>query len=319
MCINDRKKPSPHTVVDEKSLNLSFWNIHGYKSSLIGDKFSDNEFLNIFRDDHIVGLVELHTESKPSMSGFKLIKQKIRKKLHKGPKISGGLALFVKSEYAHLVKPVKNDNEDSIWVKVSKEGTDSLSDLYIGTLYLSPARDETGKNEGRASLEVFFNEIRKFKEKGTVIAQGDINAHTSTLPDYLESDKTDEEMGIKNYAKPLSRNSEDKKPPNERGKHFVDLCKAYDMLIVNGRKTGDIFGKYTSFQWNGARVVDYVLSERVQQHNILDFKVGPFRPWLSDHCPLHYSISLKNDIEPKEDDKGKDSPTRFHCFIKTKA
>ena len=161
---------------------------------------------------------------------------------------------------------------------------------------------------------MFFQEIRKFKEKGTVIVQGDFNAHTNNFLDYIENDKTDEEMGIENYDKPLSRNSEDIKPPNERGKHFLDLCKAYDMLIVNGRKTGDIFGKYTSFQWNGARVVDYVLSERAHQQKILDFKVGSFRPWLSDHCPLHYSVFLNYDIELKqrEGDEGNESPDRFH-------
>ena len=61
-------------------------------------------------------------------------------------------------------------------------------------------------------------------------------------------------------------------------------------------------------------MVDYVLSERSQLQKILDFKVGSFRPWLSDHCPLHYSISLKRDIiEPKQkekDDKVIDSPAR---------
>ena len=70
------------------------------------------------------------------------------------------------------------------------------------------------------SLELFFQEIRKFKEKGTVIVQGDFNAHTNIFLDYIDNDKADEEMGIENYDKPLSRNSEDKKPPNERGKHF---------------------------------------------------------------------------------------------------
>ena len=121
-------------------------------------------FLNLFRDDHIVGLVELHTDSKPSMSGFKLIKQKIRKKLHKGPKISGGLAIFAKLEYAHLVKPVQNENEDSVWVKVGKEDTGAITDLYIGTLYLSPAWEENENKMKKIENNVFRVVFSRNKE-----------------------------------------------------------------------------------------------------------------------------------------------------------
>ena len=76
---------------------------------------------------------------------------------------------------------------------------------------------------------------------------------------------------------------------------------------------GDIFGKYTSFHWNGSRVVDYVLSESSQLQNIPDFKVGSFRPWLSEHCPLHYNISLKRQLKPlqRENENCTDSPDRF--------
>ena len=111
-------------------------------------------------------------------------------------------------------------------------------------------------------MESFFQEARKFKDVGRVKLQGDFNAYTSNLPDFIEGDKTDRDMGIEIVSTPIPRNSEDSKCTNERGKDLLDLCKASDMLIVNSRKSGDIFGKYTSFQWNGSRVVDYVISER---------------------------------------------------------
>ena len=107
-------------------INLTFWNIHGY-IKLIGNKFSDKEFLDTFLDTHIVGLAELHINSTPIMPGFTLIKQKIRNKRHKGPKIDGGLALFAKTEYAEMITPVSNENEDSIWVKIRKEDTGELT------------------------------------------------------------------------------------------------------------------------------------------------------------------------------------------------
>ena len=65
--------------------------------------------------------MELHTSAKPSIEAFKLVKDKIRKKIHKGPKI--GIAVFVKKELANMVKYVANNCEDSIWVKLCKEAT----------------------------------------------------------------------------------------------------------------------------------------------------------------------------------------------------
>ena len=61
-----KEKPNP-PITGVEHLNLTFWNIHGHRSKLIGNKFSDDEFLNIFRNDHIVGLAELHIDSAPNM------------------------------------------------------------------------------------------------------------------------------------------------------------------------------------------------------------------------------------------------------------
>ena len=99
-------------------------------------------------------------------------------------------------------------------------------------------------------------------------------------------------FGIEICGQPLLRNSEVRKPLNKSGSCLLDLCKSHDFLIVNGRKAGDIFGKYTSFQWNGCRVVDYLLATSVDFDKITKFKVGEFYPWLSDHCPIYYSIPL---------------------------
>jgi hypothetical protein len=58
--------------------NVLFWNIHGQNTKLKGNKFTDIEFLNVCKDFDVLGLAELHTNSKPSIKGFKLIKDKIR-------------------------------------------------------------------------------------------------------------------------------------------------------------------------------------------------------------------------------------------------
>ena len=34
-----------------------------------------------------------------------------------------------------------------------------------------------------------------------------------------------------------------------------------DFRITNGRKLGKIFGKFSSMQWNGGAVVDYIITQ----------------------------------------------------------
>ena len=66
-----------------------------------------------------------------------------------------------------------------------------------------------------------------------MLLQGDFNAHTRNNDDFLTYDKSDEMFGIVNCEKPLMRNSDDRKPINERGSCLLDQCKTHTFLIVN--------------------------------------------------------------------------------------
>ena len=204
MCGIGKYTQTPQISLPERKL-INFWNIHGQFSKLLGDKFRDDEFLKICNSYDILCLAEIHTISTPNIS-FKLLKQKTRKKIIQAPKYRGvGLAVFVKKDMSNMVTPLNNCHEDSIWIKVKKEESGEVKDIYIGTAHISPS-DKTNKN---VSLEKLFEEVQVFQEKGIVFVQGDLNARTSTSPDYIIKDKTDENFCIENHEKPLSRNSED--------------------------------------------------------------------------------------------------------------
>ena len=279
-----------------KPLKCTYWNINGYKSKIVGNKLEDPKFLNIISTSDIVGLAELHSDQDVSIPGFKCVKQKIREKKFKGPKIAGGLGVFVKTGIDHLVQVVPNKNDDSIWIKLKKSATGDSEDIFIGTYYVSPPNAKNPKTKD------FFtslnDEILSFKKKGVVIVQGDLNARTGNEKDYIEYDKFDDETGILISHNQYARNSEDQ-VTNSRGKELLDVCKLNDFLILNGRKIGDLFGSYTSHQWNGSSVVDYVLLPNNFTSRISNFSVGRLVPWLSDHCPLHTTI-LINELKLKK-------------------
>ena len=102
------------------SLRCAYWNIHGYKSQIVGYKLYDPEFLETISDTDTVGLGEIQSEGEVSVSGFVCKKQKIRGTKFKGPKIAEGLGVFVTKDMEHLVQVVPNKNEDSIWIKLKK-------------------------------------------------------------------------------------------------------------------------------------------------------------------------------------------------------
>ena len=56
-----------------------------------------------------------------------------------------------------------------------------------------------------------------------------------------------------------SRSNEDK-IINQQGKALIELCKAVDLKIINGRYGDDRdIGSYTCYKYNGKSTVDYVL------------------------------------------------------------
>ena len=204
-----------------------------------------------------------------------------------------------------------NKNEDSIWIKLKKDHCKESKDIFIGTYYVSPANNK--KSSKKIDFFTTLNEeINLYRKKGVVLVQGDLNARTGSEKDFIEYDKFDEVFGIENHSNQNMRNSEDQNI-NPRGKELLDLCKLNDILIINGRKIGDLFGSSTSHQWNGSSVVDYFLAPIAFFPKISNFSVGQFVPWISDHCPIHITIVI-NELKATEiilDKKLENAPPRF--------
>ena len=298
-------------------LKYGFWNIEGHNSKVIGNKLIHKDFLEHVGNRDIVGVTETHIHNLTLdglfIPGFTRIHYSNREPNSKG-KGSGGIALFCKHRIVKYVTPVKKSNQDVIWVKIGKEicGVD----VYLGTVYYSPI----GKKENISNkFQTLSDEILFFQGKGRVILQGDFNAHTGTKEDTINADKFDQDAELgENFTLP-SRNSEDSSPTNIRGEEMLELCKSHNLIILNGRKTGNPWGKLTSFQWNGSALVDYVLASIDLYNDITSFKVGDYSPWVSDHCPLLFEMTPKNVLKEDKMEKLGELPKAFILSLEDRA
>ena len=284
--IEDSTRPEP--------LKISSWNLNGYKSKRIGEKFLDQDFLNEIKNDGLVGIVEtkVYDEIKDVLSipGFVLLSYKNRPFNKKSKRGDGGIAVFIKENLCKYIVTQKSDNPNSVWVKIEKEFSGEADDIFKGTVYFVP---HTSNSDDVNKLRDLEEEIFKFSQRGKVMLQGDFNARSGAERDYILPDKSDL-MSNTPPQEIRNRNSEDMGKVDNRGKELLDMCKSTGMVILNGRKMGDFFGKYTCFRYNGSSVVDYVLINDGLYDQIELFKVGNFIPWLSDHCATHFQIKFKN-------------------------
>ena len=116
-------------------------------------------------ESDILGLAEIHSEEKVFVPGFNLIKQKIWEKKFKGPKVAGGLAIFVREELVPFVQVIPNTKENSIWIKLGKKSRCEKEEIFIGTFYVSPP-NKSQKAQNIDFFTEFNEEINLFNSKG---------------------------------------------------------------------------------------------------------------------------------------------------------
>ena len=137
--------------METSTLRCLYWNIHGISSRILGEKNEDPEFLKIISSSDIICISELHASKTISIPGFYLKKQKFRAKKHRGPKIGGGIAVYINQNLANNFRLIQNENDDSIWIR--SLGTD---ETILGFYYCSP---DYGNSD---FFEVVNSEIEKF-------------------------------------------------------------------------------------------------------------------------------------------------------------
>ena len=84
-----------------------------------------------------------------------------------------------------------------------------------------------------------------------------------------------------------------------------------DLNIVNGRKSGDLFGEKTCFRWNGSSLKDLVICSSSLFRTIGYLQVVEFLPWLTDHCPASLSFNVNTMVMQNTKIKLSEVPGKF--------
>ncbi len=102
-------------------------------------------------------------------------------------------------------------------------------------------------------------DISDYLEHGYLLALGDLNARTGSLPDFLMNYKGDNKTDLLYFDSDVEPNKRFNSDTviNDYGKKFLNMCINTDMLIVNGRTDGDIHGRFTYNSPIGNSTIDY--------------------------------------------------------------
>ena len=172
-------------------------------------------------------------------------------------------------------------------------------DIYFGAVYKTPSNSSSTKSRYNVDTYMILQKEVSFFSSlgGEIILGGDFNSRLGNKhKDYIIKD-TSEFLPIDNSIIEADiitfRNSQDKKTNSNR-KHLADLCMINNLKILNGRKIGDLTGKYTCHQYNGSSVVDYIIAGPNIVNKINYFHVLPLTTY-SDQ--IVSNLDIKPNIQ----------------------
>ena len=82
---------------------------------------------------------------------------------------------------------------------------------------------------------------------------------------------------------------------NARGFLLLDFLACNKLQILNGCTLGDIFGEYTSVNYNGRSVVDYMAATPDLKEAVLYFRILELTKY-SDHKPCICDLKCTNSM-----------------------
>ena len=175
------------------TLRFTLLNVQGLVTRRT-NKLKTPEMQKVFDSSDVVMFTETWTNdlSNIEVNNFEsfVLNRKDRKK--KSKRNSGGIILYLRNKFVSKDTLVMLDEEDFLWVKISKATLSTENDLYICLCYIIP-EDSSRQSMNESNVfdrlldSVVFIE-NKANSNCSVLLCGDINGRTSVNPDFVEED-----------------------------------------------------------------------------------------------------------------------------------
>lgn len=227
---------------------------------------------------------------------------------------SGGVLTLIKESIAPFVTVYENESEkNSVYSSIKYEFVNhSLCSeaifFNIGKRYLGRDIMFVGAyiyHKGLKDID-YFSQIEEsllFLKVSNICILGDLNARTAQVQDVFDErvffntfDFTVE--GDSNIFL-TDRVSQDTQKPDKWSRRLIELCKNFNLAIVNGRTGADAkIGKPTCQK----SVLDYFILSKNLFRPKMEFDILDFDKKLSDiHCPVVLQLEIQPDDAQPED------------------
>ena len=274
--------------------DLSFlsWNINDSRTSSEGSKAGDSDFTSVLTNHDIFCLQETKDcFTIPNYSCFNSNRPDSR---------SGGVCIGIKKSLAKGVAQFKTrGSHDIIGVTLKAKFFNLSQDLVILNVYNSPNNSSytvrkqlQGDSEFVPTLDALEDILLSIPPNRSVLLVGDFNARSGNLEDTHQQSLypgCSDLVWDTEYPSNLPNRSNKDGSTNANGRTLLQLAKSANLIILNGRTVGDIFGDFTCYKYNGASVVDYMCASSDLYDYVKFMKVMEFTIF-SDHRPLSAAI-----------------------------
>ena len=173
------------------------------------------------------------------------------------------------------------------------------------------------RGDDQTKLDVIYDNVLDYREKGEVIIMGDLNCRVGQETDYIESDDGDRFLNLPaqldhtNYDDIVDDNSCIIKNRtsadlviNETGRELLQLCRTNKLYILNGRVGTEPEGGFTCHTSRGSSVVDYIIVGNTILPFTGTFNIGEPSP-LSDHSSVTASFKYIKCTDVTSEEKQK--------------
>ena len=293
------------------NLKILSWNIHDSSNGKEGKKVNDDEFRKILTSCPIFCLQETKDELFiPDYQCFNTLRKGTR---------SGGLCIGVHRSISKQIQIIKTDSPDIQSVKISLGQNSNHKELTIVNVYDSPEHSSfksrmrlNNSSTNISTLDTLLEfSMKNLDQGGLIYLAGDFNARTASLNFEFTADDPELEDTISSHSCDTVRNSKDK-VVNARGKLFLDFIACTNLSLLNGSTLGDVLGEFTSVNYNGSSVVDYVATNQKLRDLIRSFTVQELTKY-SDHKPCITTLVIKHNFTASEEilDLLQDAPSKY--------